>query len=78
MSKSFHMSQSIEGPLMNWSKKDWRRATGYMTKDGGKKFTADELKAEFLRMHGEGILYIPLGECDNFDPKEGCKGHEAK
>lgn len=78
MKKSFHISQSIEFPLMNWSKKDWNIATDYITEGDGKKLTAAELMAEFLRMHGEGFMYVPYGYCDNFDPKKGCLGHESE
>jgi hypothetical protein len=26
----------------------------------------------------QGHKYIPLHECDNFDPQNGCKGHPAE
>jgi len=62
---------------MNWSKREWREATKWFTKKGGGNYTMYELKEEFLRMYSEGILYIPYGDCDNFDPKKGCLGHEV-
>lgn len=76
MRKKIHMCQSVVGPLKNWSKREWKSATSYMTKDDGSRYTPDELKAEFLRLYGEGIHVIPLGDCDNFDDKTGCRGHD--
>ena len=73
-----HMSQSISGPIRNWTKSDWKRATKYMTKDDDSKFTADELKDEFMKMHQQGIEVMPIGNCDNFCYKNGCMKHPAK
>ena len=36
----YHMSQSITGPLRNWKKADWKRATTYITKLDGSRYTA--------------------------------------
>lgn len=73
----FHLCQSVRGPLMNWTDKDWEAATEWMTGDNGKKFTAKELKAEFLNLLAAGNEVIPISECDNFDPKKGCLGHRT-
>lgn len=69
------MAQSITGPLRNWKPRDWRSATKWIKRPDGTAFTADELKDEFLRLLSEGKEVIPIGKCDNFDYKTGCKGH---
>lgn len=71
-----HMCQSVRGPLMNWTKRDWKNATTYITPEGGGRCTADELKAHFLKLLADGNEVIPIGDCDNFDPKTGCRGHQ--
>lgn len=60
---------------MNWTKREWKNATKWMTRKDGTRFSAGELKAEFIKMLGEGKKVIPIGECDNFDFETGCKGH---
>lgn len=72
-----HMCQSIRGPLTNWKTKDWANACRWITKPDGSKFTPQELKQSFLDELALGHEVIPVGECDNFDYKEGCKGHPA-
>lgn len=37
--------------------------------------TADEAKEAFLDMLVAGVQFIPVGACDNFDPRSGCLGH---
>lgn len=74
--KIIHLSQPITGPLMNWNKNDWKRASKYITRPDGTKFTPEELKAAFLEELSKGHEVIPIGECDNFDYKHGCLGHE--
>ena len=69
------MCQSVKGAIRNWKKREWKIASETMTFDGKKK-TPEGVKDAFLDMLSEGILYIPIGDCDNFDPKKGCLGHE--
>lgn len=78
MKQQVHLCQSVRGPLMNWKPSDWKRATKWMTRDDGTRFTADELKQQFLDLLAAGNEVIPIGECDNFDPKHGCLGHDLK
>ncbi len=76
MTKTIHMGQSIKGPLLNWSAKDWKRALKYMTRDDGLAFgSVQELKEAFLAELAQGHEVIPLGVCDNWDWKKGCGGH---
>jgi hypothetical protein len=73
------MSQSIEGPLMNWSDQDWCDATKWTTRKDGTKFeSGSELKREYLRVHRDGWRVVPYGDCDNFDKEKGCQGHEIE
>jgi hypothetical protein len=71
------MSQSVTGPLRNWTKKDWKSATRWMQKDDGSKFSPDELKDFFLEQLAQGREVLPIGVCDNFDFKKGCQGHDV-
>lgn len=71
------LSQSIRGPLQNWDDIDWRKATKWMTHQDGTPFKGGaELRALFLQMLSEGKEVVPYGECDNFDFKKGCLGHD--
>jgi hypothetical protein len=37
-----------------------------------------EIRARLVIAQAMGHAYIPLnGECDNFDPASGCKGHKC-
>jgi hypothetical protein len=75
---TLHMCQSITGPLMNWKKRDWQKATKYIFKNDGSRFTADALKQSFLEELALGHEVVPIGECDNFDWKKGCQGHPVE
>lgn len=73
-----HMAQSIIGPLTNWNQSDWKRATNWITRPDGSRYTHAELKAEFQSELAKGHEVVPIGECDNFDFKRGCRGHPAE
>ena len=76
MAIRFHMCQSVSGPLRNWSGKQWNDATEWITRDDGTKFSnGEELEFHFQCLLDSGNRVIPIGECDNFDPQTGCKGH---
>ena len=72
MGKSFHMCINVKGVLTNWKHKDLK---GMFSIDG-RSSTADETKAILLDELSKGHECIPIGKCDNFDYKTGCKGHE--
>lgn len=77
MPKKIHMSQSVRGPLMNWTPRQWQEATDWMKRDDGSRYeSGDALKAAFLDLLVAGNEVIPVGECDDFDPKKGCRGHD--
>lgn len=77
MSENFHMCQSVEGPLRNWKKSDWKRGAKYIFKGDGSSYTADELKDAFFEELAKGHRVIPIGECDNFSWTDGCQGHSS-
>lgn len=69
-STTYHMSQSVEGALRNWSFRDWSLAAE------SNDTTASDLKEEFWKLFREGVHYLPMGDCTNFHPKKGCRGHK--
>ncbi len=71
----YHLSQSVDGPLMNWTMRDWKKATKYITRPDGSRFSPVELKQAFLDELAQGHRVIPLAPCDNFDFVKGCLGH---
>lgn len=71
------MCQSVIGPLKNWSGKQWNDACEWITRDDGTKFRCgEELEFHFEQLLAKGTEVIPCGDCDNFDPKNGCLGHD--
>lgn len=69
-----HMGISVRGAL-RWPRSEMKRATKWITRDDGSSFTADELRDKFMDLLAAGNEVIPIGTCDNWDPKTGCKGH---
>jgi hypothetical protein len=72
---SYHMNQSVKGPLHNWDKREWNRVAKAYKRADGSVPTGPELKDFFLDRLGDGWLVLPIGLCDNFDKKKGCMGH---
>ena len=75
MSKIIHVSLSVRGAL-NWSKAEMKRMAPSIKVDGKQLRTADEVRDFLLDELSEGHEVLPFGNCDNFDWKTGCKGHE--
>jgi len=46
------------------------------TNDSGRTLSADEAKMHLLDELAQGHEVLPMTECDNFDYKRGCRGHE--
>lgn len=72
-----HMSLSVRGAL-RWNKADLKRNCKWITDDNGNRYTPEGLRDAMMNELAQGHEVIPLGECDNFDYKTGCKGHEEK
>lgn len=70
--KRIHMRIDIRGAIMNWEDSEWQNC---VKDENGKTLTPQEVKRGFLEELAKGNDYLPLGDCDNFDPKQGCLGH---
>ena len=66
--KRTHMAVSVAGALRN-------KAFYGFTDGSGKLMSKAAAKAELLRLQAHGVEVIPMDGCDDFDPKEGCRGH---
>lgn len=76
-----HVCQSIRGALVNWTRREWRDALGWIRKDDGSPFTEpDDLKNAFIDEIKKGHEVIPLsGDCEGFDYSgHGCPGHPVQ
>ena len=74
----FHLGLSIRGAL-RWGDYEMRNALKWIKKDGGAVFASvSELRGEMAEMLASGIEMIPFAECDNWDDKNGCLGHEKE
>jgi len=72
-----HMCMSVRGAL-NWDKATLKRNARGMSDPYGNPMTPDQVRNALMDELAQGHEVIPLGECDNFDFKTGCKGHEDK
>jgi hypothetical protein len=52
------------------------KASECMLIDDGRKMSADEAINVLMDELAAGHEVIPIGECNNFDYKKGCLGHE--
>lgn len=73
--KTVHMCMSVRGAL-NWNKATLKRMAKSFTDDNGKPMTPDQVRNALMDELAKGHEVIPLGECDNFDYKKGCMGHD--
>lgn len=72
-----HLSTSIEG-LLELSDYRLRRMLECVTDEEGKHPKLGEFKKWLRNEKAIGHKLIPSPECDNFDPVNGCLGHEDK
>lgn len=74
----YHMGLSVRGALF-WDKSTFKKALKWIFKGDGSKFgSIDELRDFFLDQLSQGHENLPMGDCDNWDWKKGCQGHEVK
>lgn len=66
-----HMRVDIKGALRNWDPRLWRDCVT----EGDRTLSVSEVKDQLLEKLSRGELYLPMGDCDDFDPTTGCKGH---
>lgn len=69
--RKFHMKMDIIGFM---GKSD-AEVDGVINGDNGRPLSARAARIELSKLLHEGQRYLPLGECDNFDPQKGCMGH---
>ena len=74
--RQVHLCLSVRGAL-NQTKAEMKRMAPSITVDGKQLRTANEVREFLLDELAQGHEMLPFGECDNFDWKTGCKGHEV-
>ncbi|WP_316150095.1 hypothetical protein [Cupriavidus sp. BIC8F] len=72
MGTRIHLALDVKGFLANAPKRQYR---GMFRDDDGRQMTPDEAKHHLLDALAAGNEFLPIGKCDNFDPKSGCLGH---
>lgn len=72
-----HFCVSVRG-ILNMTKAEKRKIATSITIDKKTLRTADEVQEHFLNELSQGHEVLPVGECDNFDYKTVCKGHEER
>jgi hypothetical protein len=73
--RKVHVCLSVRGAL-NQTKAEMKLMASSITVNGKQLKTADEVRNFLLDELSQGHEVLPIGECDNFDWKTGCKGHE--
>lgn len=71
---TIHMCISVRG-VLRWPKRQLR---GLFVDENGRKTSADESRELLLDHLSQGHEVLPMGvECEGFDYKRGCPGHDA-
>lgn len=73
-----HMCLSVRGAL--WSRAYLERSQSSLVgsmidTETGKKLNSSEIFDLLCDSLEKGQLVLPMGDCCDFDPKEGCRGH---
>jgi hypothetical protein len=63
-----HMRLDIAGAIRN-------KAFNGFTNGKGRDLTRQEAHDQLRLMLHEGHKFMPLGDCEGFDPQTGCPGH---
>jgi hypothetical protein len=79
VSRTFHLCISVRG-MLNWDRRETLRNMRSITKSDGTRYaTVEEFRNALMDELLAGNEVLPLAkECDKFDPKHGCLGHEEK
>ncbi len=79
LGQHFHLSVSLSG-LLQMNKNALWKEWGLFILDNNKKpyRDADHLIEAIKNLMAKGVEKIPGGDCDNFDVKKGCLGHQTK
>lgn len=75
---TLHLGLSVRGALRKSNAALKREFSGCLTRDGKTLTDANEIRETFFDLLAEGHEFIPIGECDDFDPKSGCRGHRKE
>ena len=70
----YHLRIDLRGALDHWSDSSWLDC---VTDDDGSQMTPPQVRAKFKSLVAAGTFFIPMGTCSNFDPVNGCQGHEV-
>ncbi len=70
-----HISTNIDG-LLAMSDYKLRKIAKNCMIDGKPLCTAKQVREMLLMAKKEGMMVIPCPECDNYDERGYCKGHE--
>ena len=70
-----HMGLSVRGVLCRTDSELKRDYCKWITRKDGSSMTPAQLREAFMDMLSEGKEFVPMGQCDNWDFKTGCKGH---
>ena len=68
----YHLCLPVRAAL-RWNK---NQLDGILTTDDGRPMTIDEVFNTLCDELSKGHEVLPIGDCDNFDWKKGCMGHE--
>ena len=72
--KNYHLCVSVRGAL----RKPLSQLKGMMIDDKGRSLSGAEVRDALMEELAQGHEKISIGDCDNFDYKKGCQGHEQK
>jgi hypothetical protein len=74
-----HIRISVRGALSRTPRQLQQNWSGAITDDAGKVLQSGaEIQSFFMDQLALGREFIPMGQCDGFDFKTGCPGHETK
>lgn len=65
-----HLQGDVVGMLRN------RSFSGLQHSDG-REMSRDDARRELERLRDSGVKFIPVGDCDGFDPNSGCPSHRV-
>lgn len=78
MSRTIHLCSSVRG-MLRWDKRTTKRNLRGITRGDGTRYASvEEFRDALLDMLAAGNEVIPVGDCSDFDPKTGCRGHQGK
>ena len=69
--RTFHLCLDVRGAL----RAPKHRLAAMCLHDDGRRMTADEAWNALAGALAEGKEKLPIGDCDDFDFKTGCRGH---